>query len=72
MKYVAIWLGTVAVLTLLALVLYGGLLLVAAVVRDPSLFWVPAIVVGIVAIATLAAVVEFLTDRRPTAVEVDQ
>lgn len=72
MKYVAIWLGIVCALGLLALVLTGGYLLLQAVAADPRLLWVPAIIVGIVLIATLAAVVEYLTPTRAPETPVEE
>ena len=71
MKYVAVWLGAVATLTIVGLVIWGGSVLVNAVTRDPSLFWVPAFILGILAIATIVAVVEYLTDQRKEAPEVE-
>lgn len=68
MKYVAIWFGVASSLGLLALVLTGGYLLVLAASSDPRLLWIPAIVVAILLIATLATVIEYLTER-PKAVE---
>lgn len=64
MKYIAVWLGVAAVLGLLAIVIAGGAALVEAARQDPALLWLPGAIAAILLIATIAAVVEYLTDQR--------
>lgn len=72
MKYVAYWAGSACVLGLVALGLWFGAQVVAAIQTDPSLFWLPAVIVGILLLSTLIAVVEYLSDKRSPAEEVEQ
>lgn len=64
MKYVAIWLGVAAALGLLSILLYGGYLLLEAVQRNSDLVVIPLVILGIIALSTIAAVVEYLTETR--------
>lgn len=67
MKYIAYWLGTAAVLTIAVLVGVGGVALVSIVTANPALAWVPLVILGVIALSTLVAVIEYLTDRRQPA-----
>ena len=64
MKYVAYWLGAAAILTLGAIILYAGWQLIMAIGQDAGSQWIAYVVLGIVALATVVAVVEYLTDQR--------
>ena len=67
MKYVAYFLGALGVLTVIAIVLYGIVQVYNAVTTNPANAWVAVVGLGIVAIALIVAVVEYLTDqRKPT------
>jgi hypothetical protein len=64
MKYVAYWLGAAATLTIVLLLAVGGIKLIELISADTSLVWVPLAILGILALSTLVAVVEYLSDKR--------
>jgi hypothetical protein len=69
MKYIALWLAVAAALTLAGLVIFGGAQLVQFIMSDPRWQWVPWIVLAIICIATIAAVIDYLSDHRQPKVD---
>lgn len=66
MKYVVYGLGTAAVLTLVAIVIYAAIWLYQQVLNDPSKSWVMIVGLGILCLSVIVSVVEYITDKRQT------
>lgn len=66
MKYFIYGLGAAAVMTVVALVIYGVIWLYWQVLTDPSKGWVLAVALLIGALSVIVAVVEWITDHRQT------
>lgn len=66
MKYFVYGIGAMAVLTVVALAIYGIAWIYQQVLNDPSKAWVLAIALLIFALGVIVAVVEWISDHRQT------
>ena len=62
MRYAALWFGIFSAAALGSLVI-AGLVVLASIVIDQGLWWVPALLVMAALVATLALSIEIYTDR---------
>ena len=65
MKWLVLWILTLAVILAGTLVIWVLYTLYVAIISRPDLYWVPILVFAAILVATIVAAIDYLTERRP-------